>query len=78
MYKSDLALAAKKDSETVVTARCMCPGDTDGACRGVGAVLHELELHQNHIMTEFKHELMFQYHGLEEHIRVMNRCRHFS
>ena len=48
-------LAIKKDSGTVVIARCVCPGGTDEASRHVGAVLYELESYQNHIMTEFKH-----------------------
>ena len=46
-------LEAEKDSETLVKARCICPGGTDGACRHVGAVPYELESYQNHIMTEF-------------------------
>lgn len=44
-------LAVKKDAGTVVAARCVCPGGSDGACRHVGAVLYEVESYHDRVRT---------------------------
>ena len=44
-------LAIKKEAGTVVIARCVCAGGSDGACRHVGAVLYELESYHDRVRT---------------------------